>query len=69
MTEPKTKFELTDEQERVANEWIETRDREAHGPIGGRWSYRFTPTTVGACVYLVDNASGDELDLTEYDSF
>lgn len=67
MTDISTKFELSEQQEKLANEWIANRDREAHGPIGGRWSYRFTPTTIGVCVYLIDNASGDELDLTEYD--
>jgi hypothetical protein len=68
--EPKspTSFELSAEQERIANEWIDKRNREAHGPIGGRWSYRFCPTSIGVCVSLVDNASGDELDLTDYDT-
>jgi hypothetical protein len=60
---------LTDHQEQIANNWIETRNKEDCGPIGGRWSYRFTPTAVGDCVSVVDNATGDELDLTDYDSF
>lgn len=69
MTAASAKFELTVDQEMVANKWIESRNKEDGGPIGGRWSYRFTPTAIGNCVYVVDNATGEELDLTEYDTF
>ena len=65
----KTTFALTDSQEKAANTWIETRNMEDCGPIGGRWSYRFTPTSIGMCVAVVDNATGEELDLADYDSF
>jgi hypothetical protein len=69
MSETKTQFALTWEQEQVANTWIETRNKEDCGPIGGRWSYRFTPTSIGMMIALVDNATSEELDLTDYDAF
>ena len=69
MSQTKTQFALTWEQEQVANTWIETRSKEDCGPIGGRWSYRFTPTSIGMLIAVVDNANGEELELTDYDSF
>lgn len=36
------------------------------GAIGGRWTYSFTPTSIGCVVKIKDGISGQELDLSDY---
>jgi hypothetical protein len=65
-------FTITDEQEKKIEEWLETLKplmNTYSGPIGGRLSYRFTPTSLGIAVYVKDCMSDQELNLTDYDSW
>jgi hypothetical protein len=71
-------FELTDEQWEKVKAWqIEMdaktakeqgRDRPYHGAIGGAYTFCFIPTSIGL-ITKVKHYSGEELDVTDYDSF
>lgn len=62
------KFELSDEQTADAEKWMAERlTGEGDGPIGGRFTFRFTQTTIGMVVILFDNLTGKSLDLTNYE--
>jgi len=65
-------FTLTPEQELKASEF--QAEREAASPtrstaIGGRWSYVFSPTSIGVVVEIVDCHDNVKCDLTDYDSW
>ena len=36
------------------------------GPIGGAYTYSFTPTTIGLSITVKHNVSGNKIDLTDY---
>ncbi len=48
------------------NEWRSQFDDENPGPIGGSFSFVFTPTTLFTAV-TVKHISGAKFDLTDYD--
>lgn len=58
-------FTLTDEQRQQADAFIQAK-AIGSAPIGGQFSFRFTPTTIGTIAVVVDHNSGEELDLTDY---
>jgi len=64
------RFETTPEQDETVRAW--TKDHGCNlngvGAIGGGLSYEFTPASIGV-VTLVKCACGNELDLTNYDSW
>ena len=62
------KFPLTHEQRKAADKWIDSQPKIDSGAIGRRWSYLFTPTSIGLLVVLIDNATKAKIDLTDYDS-
>ena len=39
------------------------------GAIGGRWTYSFTPTSIGTIVKVKDGLYGGELDLSNYEDW
>lgn len=39
------------------------------GAIGGRWTYSFTPTSLGLIVKVKDGMYGGELDLSNYEDW
>jgi hypothetical protein len=43
------------------------RDEAPTGAIGGRYTYSFTPTSIGIVSKVKDEVTGDVLDLTDYD--
>ena len=61
------KFELSESEHAKAKEWIESKPKTYGGAIGGRFSYVFTPTSIGTSVKVVDNLDKSELDVTDYD--
>lgn len=63
---------MTDKQQSQANEWIKKQLDEkpkSVGAIGGRFTYSFTPTSLGTIVTVSDNSTKDSLDLTDYSSW
>lgn len=60
-------FELNDDEEKRANEWIEIQKYyypSNSTAIGGRFYFRFTPTGVGTFIHIYDCVTETELDLT-----
>jgi hypothetical protein len=56
-------FTLTDEQEKLANAWMDERTVYS-GAIGGQFSFVFTPTGLGVAVSVTDGK--ERLNLTDY---
>ncbi len=72
-------FEISDEQRKKIRAWsteIDERiakeqgreDGPYYGAIGGSLTYMFTPTSIGVIIQ-VKHASGEELDVSDYDSW
>ena len=61
---------LTDEEMAKFDKWLDTKDLKRYtGAIGGRFTYCYTPTSIGTIVKIKDNLDGDELDVSDYDSW
>ena len=61
------KFELDPEEIKKLNNWLKTKDLKKYsGTIGGRFTYCFTPTSLGIVVKVKDGIDEDEIDLTDY---
>jgi len=61
-------FKLTKKQEKKLAKWKKEKDLNKHkSAIGGRFTYYFTPTTIGLVAKVIDEVDGDELDLTDYE--
>jgi hypothetical protein len=39
------------------------------GAIGGQFTYQFTPNSIGESVRVIDQVTGDHIDLTEYETW
>jgi len=64
------KFDLTEKEEQSANKWIEKQEKKKKSPktaIGGRFSYKFTPTGIATAVTIIDNYLKKEENITDYD--
>jgi len=62
-------FTLTDEQSRKIQDWkmeIEAAERRSVGAIGGRYTYEFSPTSLGVVEKVRDSLTNKVLDVTEY---
>lgn len=61
------KYELYPEEEKKLLAWFRNKDMSKYqGVIGGRFTYHFTPTTLGLIVKVSDSLDSDEIDLTDY---
>ena len=58
-------FSLTEKQIEMFEDWKAQFDDENPGPIGGTFSFVFTPTTLFTAV-TVKHISGAKFDLTDY---
>lgn len=63
------KFELSKEQVDELIEWQKRHKTTNCGAIGGRYTYSFTPTSVGTIVEVKDAITKDFLDITDYLGF
>ena len=68
----KLTFEVTEKQYKKYQRWGNAKKKKEGelyvGAIGGAYSFCFTPTGVGEIV-TVQAADGDELDLTDYNTW
>jgi hypothetical protein len=66
---PMMTFTLTKDQHAKASEWMAAQ-RATHpadtGAAGGRFSYVFTMTGLGECIEVVDQITGERLNVTDY---
>lgn len=66
-------FSLDEEQGKKMQAWIDEHDKTCkcfhkQGAIGGRLRWCFTPTSIGVAI-IVECACGEEVDLSDYDSW
>lgn len=60
-------FYLDGKELEKAREFIDKHnDNKYGGAIGGRFTYSFTPNSIGQSVSMKDSISGDELNVTDY---
>ena len=45
------------------------KDNRYEGTVGGRFTYKITPTTLGMVIKVVDGMTKKELDVTEYEAW
>ena len=61
-------FPISEEEEKKINEWIE-KQIEKHpsgrSTIGGRFTYEFFPTSIGAAGSIIDGLTGDKFNFQE----
>jgi hypothetical protein len=77
-------FEITKDQWAKIAEWKKEQDEKVrksqegtfiehedayYGCLGGGYSYRFTPTSLGTGVVVINNLTKEELNVTDYDSW
>lgn len=65
-------FTLNEEQITKIDDWTKTLNPPIGaycGAIGGRFTYQFTPTSLGTVVKVIDNLSKEFLDLSDYDQW
>ena len=61
-------FQISELEQKTLNEWLKSKDLEVYcGAIGGRFTYSFTPTSLGMIIKVKDDLDGDEIDITDYD--
>lgn len=57
-------FPISEKDDKKINEWIK-KQRDSHhggvGAIGGRFTYKFTPTGIGTLLVVVDGVTGDKI--------
>lgn len=64
-------FVLKSEQEAI-NLWIKEQNCKVEnhgGAIGGRYTYMYTPTSLGCIIKVRDNVTHEEKDFTDYGSW
>lgn len=65
-------FSLSEIQIKKIKEWQDSRNPLLYcGAVGGRWTYMFTPTSLGYIVNVKDNLLNENniLDVSEYEDF
>lgn len=70
-------IKLDEKQTALMSEWARKNDEEwlkDHptfnvGAIGGRYTFSFTPTSLGMVIEVTDNLVNNSLDLTDYDAW
>ncbi len=60
-----TEFILNVEQIKKLNDWSETLPDVYTGAVGGRFTYSFTPTSIGTFITVTDCITKKELDLSD----
>ena len=61
------KFALDEAQVAKINEWVSGHNLVYEGASGGRYTYSFTPTSLGIVYEVIDNVTGEKLNVTDYD--
>jgi hypothetical protein len=62
-------FGLDKEQLKKVNDWVAGHAKRYGGAIGGRYTYTFTPTSLGTVSKVIDNITKEELDVTDYEGW
>ena len=63
-------FSLTEEQKIKLDEWkSQQAEEDKVGTIGDRYTYSFTPTSLGIIVIIKDNVTNSEINLTDFSNW
>lgn len=62
-------FELTDKEYKKLAQWKKSHKSVYTGAIGGRYTYSFTPTSLGTVVKVSDAITKTEIDLSNYEEW
>ncbi len=62
-------FILTKEQDLKLSDWKSQHKNANEGTIGGRYSYEFTPTSLGCIEICKDAITKTQIDLTDYENW
>ena len=52
-------FGITEEENEKIKQWISNRETKDTGAIGGRYEYRFFPTSIGIICKIIDTTDGE----------
>ena len=58
-------FPISEEEDKKIKEWIEKRPKCNEGAIGGRYTYQFTPTSIGVIGTIIDGMTGEKFTFQE----
>jgi hypothetical protein len=50
-------------------DWKSSHVNVGTGAIGGRYTYCYTPTSIGTILIVKDNVTNTQIDLTEYEEW
>lgn len=68
-----TEFSLNEKENANASAWIEQHKKDHvvnySGAIGGRWVYKFIPTSIGIIKKVECNGCGENKDITDFEDF
>lgn len=59
-------FSISEQQLVKINNWIKGHEKLPVGAIGGRYTYCFTPTSLGVIITVKDILANQEIDVTDY---
>ena len=62
-------FKLTEQEWKVAEEFMEKHRAKNTGAIGGQFSISFTMTSIGDIATIIDDRTGEEKTLTDFSIF
>ena len=63
-------FSLTEEQKIKLDEWkSQQAEEDKVGTIGDRYTYSFTPTSLGLATVVKDNVTNSEINLTDFSNW
>jgi hypothetical protein len=62
-------FSLSDAEVERANKFIDEKELEYVGAIGGQFTYEFTITSIGVIKSIKDCVSGDSFILSDFEDF
>lgn len=65
------KFEINNKELEKLNKWLKTKDIYKYsGTSGGRFTYSFTPTSIGTVITVSDAMEQkDKIDITDYENW
>lgn len=58
-------FGITEEENEKIKQWISDRENKNTGAIGGRYEYRFFPTSIGVVCKIVDTINNESFTFRE----
>lgn len=62
-------FRLTEKEAKLAHKFMKEKELDYVGAIGGQFTFTFTRTSIGQIITIIDNASKEELTLTDFDEW